>query len=79
MTTSTPNYKGNLESDQDASSLLCSLNPVEKPILYAAGSNNQELRPKVKMQRVLFLASEAFPKAFGEELSFESHKTGPHP
>lgn len=66
------------ESDSDASSVLRSLNSMEKLMLYTAGSNNQELRSKVKMQKVLFLVSEALPKAFGGELQFEAHKKGPY-
>lgn len=66
------------ETDSDASSVLRSLNSMEKLMLYTAGSNNQELRSKVKMQKVLFLVSEALPKAFGGELQFEAHKKGPY-
>ena len=55
--------------------MLCSLNSIEKLMIYAAGSNNQKLRSKVKMQRVLFLVSEAIPKVFGEELRFEPIRT----
>ncbi len=46
----------------------------QKLMLYAAGSNNQELKSKVKMQKVLFLV----PKAFGSELRFEIHRKGPY-
>ena len=66
------------EPEQDASSVLRSLNSLEKLMLYAAGSNDKELKSKVKMQKILFLVSEALPKAFGGELSFEAHKKGPY-
>lgn len=58
--------------------MLRSLNSMEKLMLYTAGSNNQELRSKVKMQKVLFLVSEALPKVLGGELQFEAHKKGPY-
>lgn len=44
------------ESEKDADSVLRSLNSMEKLMLYAASSNTQELKSKVKMQKVLFLA-----------------------
>ena len=64
--------------EQDADSVLRSLNSMEKLMLYAAGSNSQELRSKVKMQKVLFLVSKALPQAFGDELRFEANKKGPY-
>ena len=66
------------ESKQDAASVMRSLNSMEKLMLYTAGSNTQELKSKVKMQKILFLVSEALPKAFGGELRFEAHKKGPY-
>ena len=66
------------ESEKDADSVLRSLNSMEKLMLYAASSNTQELKSKVKMQKVLFLVSKALPKAFGSELRFEAHKKGPY-
>lgn len=55
-----------------------SLNSMEKLMLYTAGSNTQELKSKVKMQKVLFLVSKALPQAFGDELRFEANKKGPY-
>ena len=66
------------ESEKDADSVLRSLKSMEKLMLYAASSNTQELKSKVKMQKVLFLVSKALPKAFGSELRFEAHKKGPY-
>lgn len=66
------------ESEKNADSVLRSLNSMEKLMLYAASSNTQELKSKVKMQKVLFLVSKALPKAFGSELRFEAHKKGPY-
>lgn len=66
------------ESKQDAASVMRSLNSMEKLMLYTAGSNTQELKSKVKMQKVLFLVSKALPQAFGDELRFEANKKGPY-
>ena len=64
--------------EHDEDSVLRSLNSMEKLMLYTAGSNSKELRSKVKMQKVLFLVSEALPEAFRGELRFEAHKKGPY-
>lgn len=64
--------------EHDADSVLHSLNSMEKLMLYAAGSDSQELMSEARMQKVLFLVSEALPGAFGGEIRFEAHEKGPY-
>lgn len=66
------------DTEQNALSMFNSLNSMEKLMLYTAGSLDRDLRSKVKMQKVLFLVSEAIPAAFGDGLHFEAHKKGPY-
>jgi len=58
--------------------IIASLSPYERMILYAAGSSGKTLKSKVKMQKLIFLCSEALPEIFNGSLSFEPQRKGPY-
>lgn len=66
------------DAEQDPGTVLRSLDPIEKLMLYVAGSEGKDLKSKVKMQKVMFLISDAFPDIFGDDIRFEAHKKGPY-